>query len=288
MVHSEARVVGVIADGYRCPDPQLVSESGAAVALTPALDDEDRRDSCRPVGAKAAEAPRYLAAWQSLHPRVDSHAQRVQNREALERVLEARSVFGFGANCTGPVVDLALSPDGQHVAWMLAEGNAASVQIRSTAAPSARSLPVSVSQARAGRRLAWTSQSEALLWEPAGESSARCRRRGSRRRAAFGTEVVWREGRTAPPAAPASTALPLARCRSSPRTCATRVTRAGSGAPSASRASSTRRPVWRASACASAPARRSSLCEVQASRRPARACDTDTGKEQARRAVLRI
>jgi len=206
LVRSEARVVGVIADGYRCPDPQLVSDAGVSVALTPALDDDDRRDSCRPVGAKAGEAPRYLAAWESLHPRVDTHAQREQNRE-LERVLEARGVFGFGENCSGPIVDLALSPDGQHVAWMLADGNAFSVQIRSTAAPAARSAPVSISQARPGRRLAWTSQGELLLWEPAGEleralSPSRLSPSGE------GTEVVWRESQSAPPASQAERGAP--------------------------------------------------------------------------------
>lgn len=198
LMRSEARVVGVIADGYRCPDPRLVSDARVEVALSPALDDEDRRDSCRPLGARAAEAPRYLAAWQALHPRGDVRAEREQQRE-LSRLLAARSAFGFGENCRGPIVDLALSPDGRHVAWMIATGTSGSVEVRAAGAPATRSAPVALSADRASRRLAWNARGELVLWEGGSESaqsSSRLSARGS------GTELVWREAGTA--AAPAS------------------------------------------------------------------------------------
>jgi hypothetical protein len=205
---SEARIVGVIADGYRCPSPRVVS-GGADVRidLSPALDDDDRRDSCRPIGARATDAPRYLAAWQALHPRVDTRAEREEQRE-IARLVAARSAFGFGENCRGPVVDLALAPDGRHAAWIVASGVSASVEVRPIDALAKRLAPVALSQDRASRRLAWTARGELLLWEPAGEldralSSSRLSGRGA------GTEIVWREAAKAPPAAPAERPLPL-------------------------------------------------------------------------------
>ena len=196
LLRTEARVVGVIADGYRCPAPRLVSQGSVEVDLNPALDAEDRRDSCRPLGARAAEAPRYLAAWQALHPRGDTRAEREDQRE-LARVLAARSSFGFGENCQGPVVDLALSPDGHHVAWMVASGSSASVEVRASDALEARGAPVALSEDRASRRLAWTSRGELVLWEPAGDLD----RILSSSRLSGGAEVVWRPaGAGAPPA----------------------------------------------------------------------------------------
>jgi hypothetical protein len=194
---SEARVVGVIASGYRCPSPRAVSGGDVEISLSPALDDEDRRDSCRPIGARAADAPRYLAAWQALHPRSDSRAEREEQRE-LARVIAARSAFGFGENCRGPVVDMALAPDGRHAAWIVAAGASVSVEVRAIDALAKRVAPVALSEDRAARRLAWTARGELLLWEQAGAldramSSSRLSGRGS------GTEVVWREGAASPP-----------------------------------------------------------------------------------------
>lgn len=201
-VRSEARIVGVIADGYRCPSTRVVAGGAVELELSPALDDDDRRESCRPIGARATEAPRYLAAWQALHPRIDSHAQREGQRE-LARVIAARSTFGYGENCRGPVVDLALAPDGRHAAWIVAAGASASVEVRAIDALAKRSAPVALSKDRAARRLAWTARGELLLWEPASEldralSSSRLSGRGA------GTEVVWREGSGAPPASAGS------------------------------------------------------------------------------------
>lgn len=211
LVRSEARIVGVIADGYRCPSPRVVTGGAVELDLHPALDDDDRRDSCRPIGARAADAPQYLAAWQALHPRTDARAAREEQRE-LARVIAARSAFGYGENCRGPVVDLALAPDGRHVAWIVAAGTSASVEVRAIDTLAKRVAPVALSADRATRRLAWTARGELLLWEPAGQldralSSSRLAGRGA------GTEVVWREGSGAgaPPASSATDrrALPL-------------------------------------------------------------------------------
>jgi hypothetical protein len=209
-VRSEARIVGVIADGYRCASPRVVAGGDVELELNPALDDDDRRDSCRPIGARASDAPLYLAAWQALHPRTDARAEREEQRE-LARVIAARSAFGYGENCRGPVVDMALAPDGRHAAWIVAAGAAASVEVRAVDALAKRVAPVALSEDRATRRLAWTARGELLLWEPAGEldralSSSRLAGRGA------GTEIVWREGSGAPPASSTGSdrsALPL-------------------------------------------------------------------------------
>src|SRR5215831_4790741 len=209
LVRSEARMVGVIADGYRCAAPQIVGDGPVQIELSPALDDEDRRDSCRPIGSRAADAPRYLAACHALHPREESRARREEQRE-LDRLLAARHALGRGENCQGPVVDLALAPDGNHAAWIVSDGDAASVEVRPTDALPRRAAPVALSLERASRRLAWTARGELLLWEPAGEldralSPSRLSSQGS------GTEVVWRKGEPAAPASPPddARALPL-------------------------------------------------------------------------------
>ena len=103
---------------------------------------------------------------------------------------------------------LALAPDGTHVAWMVSDGEAASVEVRPTDALTLRAAPVALSLERASRRLAWTARGELLLWEPAGEldralSSSRLSSQGS------GTEVVWRKGEPTPPASSSDDALPL-------------------------------------------------------------------------------
>lgn len=209
LVRTEARVVGVIADGYRCATPRLVPTEGPLqVELTPAQDDEERRDSCHPLGARAAEAPLFLAAWQALHPREDSRKQREQERD-VERLLVARSAFGFGENCRGPVVDLALSPDGRHVAWRVETGAAGRVEIRATGESSGAPAQVSLAEERSTRRLAWTAQGELVLWEPASELE---RSLSLSALSASGTapEVLWRTGRAAEtPASAARDSRPL-------------------------------------------------------------------------------
>lgn len=170
VVRTEARVVGVIKDGYRCASPRGVSESGRVeLRLTRATDEESRRTSCRPVAARPDEAPRYLAAWRALYPR-DSDPDEGDERRRLARLLEARSVFGPGANCDGPVVDLALSPTGQHVALTLRSGDRHAVEVIELAGAPRRVTRVPVEMTAddpPARRLAWLSAQELVLWEPA-------------------------------------------------------------------------------------------------------------------------
>ncbi len=168
---TEARVVAVISEGYRCPRPQRVSDSrGVRVALQPALDANDRRDSCSPVPAERGEATAYMAMWRALYPD-RREAPGPDETHQLERLLSARSTFGFGANCAGPALDLALSPDGRRAAFEIAGERASEVHVvelrggRTRLAEVIRrdSLP-------AARRLAWTGPSDLVLWEPSEDS----------------------------------------------------------------------------------------------------------------------
>lgn len=201
---TEARVVGVIASGYRCPDARVVPIAGSlAIELAPARDEEERRHSCHSLGARAAEAPRYLAAWQALHPREEALGESSGDRD-LDRLLTARSAFGFGENCRGPVADLALSTDGRHVAWLAFVPGGARVEIRSTGQPEDAPAQVSLAEDQAARRLAWTARSDLVLWDPAGESDRASSTSALPPRGA-GADVLWRAARSAsPPAAPAT------------------------------------------------------------------------------------
>jgi hypothetical protein len=63
-VRTETRVVGVIADGYRCPAPRVApSGSALVVELAPAQDEEERRETCRPLGARALSPDGRHVAW---------------------------------------------------------------------------------------------------------------------------------------------------------------------------------------------------------------------------------
>jgi hypothetical protein len=84
--HSEARVIGVIYEGYRCPPPSTVPASGRVrIALSAALDPADQRGSCRPVSARRGEAAAYMAAWRGLFP-AQASAEERENSRQIERV----------------------------------------------------------------------------------------------------------------------------------------------------------------------------------------------------------
>jgi hypothetical protein len=196
LMRTEARVVGVMADGYRCPPPQAV-HGRTLLRVAQALDLDDRRDSCRPVAANRREASAYMEAWRDLFPARASRESREQQRE-LERLLTARSVFGFGENCVGPVLDLALDPSGQRAALVVGGRENPEILALELDGDGVRHSEV-VSQARLGRheRLAWKGPAELVLWEPATQTQRMLS--GS----IFGSErfeVLW----TAPAAEPVS------------------------------------------------------------------------------------
>ncbi|MGH0030096.1 MAG: carboxypeptidase-like regulatory domain-containing protein [Myxococcota bacterium] len=169
VVRTEARVVGVMKDGYLCGSPRGVTASGRVVLrLERAADPETRRASCRPVAARPSEAPEYLAAWRALYPR-DGRAGRMVDERQLDRLLEARRVFGPGENCRGPAVDLALAPSGERVGLVLEKDGRRVVEVVELSGVPTRVARIAVDPVPElrPRRLAWVSATELVLWEPA-------------------------------------------------------------------------------------------------------------------------
>jgi hypothetical protein len=194
---TEARVVGVMRAGYRCAKPQAVPESGPVrIELTPALDELDRRESCRPVTGGRGEVTAYMDAWRALFADAGAQAPSESDRQ-VERLLAARTVLGFGENCTGPVTDLAISPDGARAALRIASPHGdrwqrielTSGALRAIEAPAAASPDA---------RLAWASASELILVEP---DSAPERALTNSALATARTRAIW-SAQDAPPAAP--------------------------------------------------------------------------------------
>jgi hypothetical protein len=187
LLRTEARIVGVMAEGYRCPTPQTL-RARTTVRLTPARDAAERRDSCRPLAARHHEARAYMEAWRDLFPPHASRESREQQQE-LERLLSARSAFGFGQNCFGPVSDLAMDPSGRRVALAVAGPDGSEIHaVELGAGQHSRSEVVSRKEPGRHDRLAWTSDRELVLWEPA--TQARRLMSGS----SFASErfeVVW-------------------------------------------------------------------------------------------------
>lgn len=162
---AEARVVGVIRDGYRCPSPRAVPASGRVTLELESSDGlEGRRASCRPLGSAPGEAPRYQAAWQALYPRAP---EREEPEAPLATLLAARANFGHGENCTGPALDLALSPDGARVAIAVQTAGGRRVAVLRLQ-PRPGRVAVLVPPPDDGRRLGWVSDEELVLWEPGG------------------------------------------------------------------------------------------------------------------------
>jgi hypothetical protein len=168
---TEARVVAVMSEGYRCPRPERVSDSREVrLGIQRALDENDRRDSCSPVPAEKGEAVAYMAAWRALYPEADA-APDVDEIHQLERLLSARSVFGFGENCEGPALDLALAPDGRRAAFEIAGDRESEFHVVELRASRSRLAQVIARDAQpSSRRLAWTSPGDLVLWEPSEDS----------------------------------------------------------------------------------------------------------------------
>jgi hypothetical protein len=163
----EARVVGVMRDGYRCPAPISVPDSHSVrIEITAALDADDRRDSCRPLASRRGEALAYMEAWRKLFPSRTTPEERERERQ-VDRMLEARAALGFGENCEGPVHDLALAPGGNRAAFVAEGAGGREVDLVSLSPQGAASAKV-VAKAddTPPRRLAWTSADELVLWQP--------------------------------------------------------------------------------------------------------------------------
>jgi hypothetical protein len=164
---TEARVVAVMRDGYRCPRLRPGPIPGdIRIGIQPALDAADRRESCRPVAAEKGEATVYMAAWRALYPDQDEAPDREEALQ-MDRLLSARSAFGFGENCEGPALDISLAPDGRRAAFSVAVDGESEVHIVDLRV--GRAMPVQVVARETGsrpRRLVWTSPGDLVLWEP--------------------------------------------------------------------------------------------------------------------------
>lgn len=200
MVRIEARVTGVMHEGYRCPRPQTASPGRAVeVELEGALDLEDRRRSCRPVAARLAEAPDYIEAWRALHRRRASREE-LESERQLDRLLAARSAFGYGENCDGPVEDLVLAPGGKRLAYLADIGDLPRVGVVALAGgPARHEARVTLEAFDEQRRLTWIGPGELVLWHPASDLDRVAS--PSIFAAGHAPKVVWRSG-SAPPAAP--------------------------------------------------------------------------------------
>lgn len=185
----EARVLSVLADGYRCPSPQKVSPGvPIEVALAPAADRSDQRASCRPVAARPGEAAAYMAGWRALFDDPDSD-QALEDRRRVEQVLAARTALGFAENCEGPVFDLALSPDGRMAAIAQREKQRTAVHVVDLAPGSGiRGVRAGVAERMPPRRLAWTSPRQLVVWLPV---ATPLRAAATARGAEGQVEVLW-------------------------------------------------------------------------------------------------
>jgi len=169
LLQIETRLVAVFHPGHRCALPRKISNGETPiVALEPAHSAEDMRKTCRPVPARRGEAEGYMAAWRALFPKTrpddDSH------QRDTDRVLAARSVLGFGENCEGPVLDMALAPSGRFAALVIA--SAEGPEVHTVELGAAGPLPpqrIGPAPRTPPRRIAWATPWELVLWEPASE-----------------------------------------------------------------------------------------------------------------------
>jgi hypothetical protein len=105
-----------------------------------------------------------MDAWRTLFADDGVRAPGDDERQ-LERLLAARTVLGFGENCSGPVLDLAVAPDGARAAFRFAGEDGAHAQ-RVELATGARSAIDADANASPNARLAWLGASELVLVEP--------------------------------------------------------------------------------------------------------------------------
>ncbi len=169
LLRIETRLVAVFHPGHRCASPRMISQGETPiVALEPARSADEMRETCHPVPARRGEAQGYMAAWRALFPtpRPDDDSR----QRDTDRVLAARSVFGFGENCEGPVLDMALAPSGRFAALVIA--GALGPEIHAVELGVSGPLPprrIGPAPRTPPRRIAWATAWELVLWEPASE-----------------------------------------------------------------------------------------------------------------------
>ena len=212
MYQTEVRMASALRDGYRCARPRTVRPGRALrVTLEPALDEEDRRDSCRPVPADAGEAVAYMESWRALHASGPSREE-LERDHQIDRMLEARAVFGFGENCQGPVLDLSLAPGGHRMAFLAAGAEGSEIKIVEFGGPEpGRPQKVGLEERSPPRNLAWTGPGDLVMW---GRASALVRSASVAVIAGDSLERVWQA--SAVPAAPAGDAQRSSTRRSEP------------------------------------------------------------------------
>jgi len=204
LFQTEARIVSVMHEGYRCAAPRAASDTGPVrITLAPAVDALDRRDSCRPVNAERGEVTAYMDAWRALFADAGTRAPDDGERQ-LERLLAARSVLGFGENCSGPVMDLAVAPDGSRAALRVAAGDGALVQRVELASGERHTVDAPAGSPHA--RLAWAGASELVLIEPDTSPQRALATRTPAQRV-----TLWSARAGAPPAAPSPGLVPRPR-----------------------------------------------------------------------------
>jgi hypothetical protein len=138
-----------------------------------------------------------MNAWRSLHLGPEAPALDAID-DGLDHLLEARVPFGFGANCTGPVLDLALAPGGDLAAFAVASGEGAEVYVADLAATGLRAQRVATVANVPLRQLGWSGFAQVVLHDPLPPGPPETAATQGVR-----VKVLWTAGRrSAPPAAP--------------------------------------------------------------------------------------
>ncbi len=167
LLKTGARLEAALAAGYLCPAPRpLRTDMANRIPLRRAGDASQRRDSCRPLAARPGEAEAYAVAWRALHASAPPSAAQPEDPN-LELMLGARSALGFGANCEGPVLDLALSPDGRRAAFLADGRRAAEVHLVELEGDRPGSRLVARRSASPRPRLGWAGPDALVVWRPA-------------------------------------------------------------------------------------------------------------------------
>jgi hypothetical protein len=198
LLRIESWVATAFGAGHLCADTARARpRNDFRVALVASRDDRARAVSCRPIDAGPDEVPAYMNAWRSLHLGPEAPALDAVDDD-LDHLLEARVPFGFGANCTGPVLDLALAPGGDLVAFTVASGKGAEVHVVDLAATGIRGQRVATLAKVPARQLGWSGFAQLVLHDPlpAGPPETAAAQGGR-------AVVLWTAGRrSTPPAAP--------------------------------------------------------------------------------------